>query len=192
MSKLGSDFIRNCVVTSSPRALMLTCLTHWGRVTHICVSKLTIIDSNNGLLPDRRQVIIWTNAGLLLIGPSGTNFSEISIKIYTFSFKKMRLKVSFAKRQPSCLGLNVLTKIRAWIRKHTYCLNSSPPGHNGHHFTDDIFRCIFENEKFVFWFKFHWSLFIRGLIDNMAWLLTVNKPLPEPMMTLFTNTYMRH
>ena len=45
------------------------CLTHWGRVTHICVSKLTIIDSDNGLLPDRRQAIIWTNAGLLLIGP---------------------------------------------------------------------------------------------------------------------------
>ena len=44
-------------------------LTHWGRVTHICVSKLTIIGSDNGLSPDRRQAIIWTNAGLLLIGP---------------------------------------------------------------------------------------------------------------------------
>ena len=46
-------------------------LTHWGRVTHICVSKLTIIGSDNGLSPDRRQAIIWTNAGLLLIGPVG-------------------------------------------------------------------------------------------------------------------------
>ena len=45
------------------------CITHWGRVTHICVSKLTIIGSDNGLSPDRRQTIIWTNAGLLLIGP---------------------------------------------------------------------------------------------------------------------------
>ena len=44
-------------------------LTHWGRVTHICVSKLTIIGSDNGLSPDRRQAIIWTNAGILLIGP---------------------------------------------------------------------------------------------------------------------------
>ena len=33
-------------------------LTHWGRVTHICVSKLTIIGSDNGLSPDRRQAII--------------------------------------------------------------------------------------------------------------------------------------
>ena len=46
-------------------------------MTHICVSKLTIIGSDNGLLPGRRQAIIWTNAGILLIGPLGTNFSEI-------------------------------------------------------------------------------------------------------------------
>ena len=56
----------------------------------------------------RRQAIIWTNAGLLLIGPLGINFSEILIEILTFSFKKMRLKVSSVKRRPFCLGLNVL------------------------------------------------------------------------------------
>ena len=83
-------------------------LTHWGRVTHIFVIKLTIIGSDNGLLPDRHQAIIWTNAGLLLIGRWGTNFSEILIEILTFSFKKMRLKVSSAKRRPFCLSLNVL------------------------------------------------------------------------------------
>ena len=85
-----------------------TQLTHWGRVTHICVGKLTIIGSDNGLSPDRCQAIIWTNSGLLLIGPLATNFSEILIEILTFSFKKMRLKVSSAKRRPFCLGLNVL------------------------------------------------------------------------------------
>ena len=83
-------------------------LTHWGRVTHICVSKLTIIVSDNGLSPGRRQAIIWTSAGILLTGPLGTNFSEILIEIITFSFKKMRLKVSSAKWRPCCLGLNVL------------------------------------------------------------------------------------
>ena len=87
-----------------------TRLTHWGRVTHICVSKLTITGSDNGLSPDQRQAIIWTNAGLLLIGPLGTNFNEILIEILTFSFKRMRLKVSSAKRRPFCLGLNVLTQ----------------------------------------------------------------------------------
>ena len=85
-------------------------LTHWGRVTHICVGKLTIIVSDNGLSPGRRQAIIWTNAGILSIGLLGTHFSEILIKILTFSFTKMRLDVPSAKRRPFCLGLNVLTQ----------------------------------------------------------------------------------
>ena len=83
-------------------------LTHQGPVTHICVSKLTIIGSDNGLSPGRRQAIIWTNAGILLIGPLGTNFSEILIEIHTFSFKKIDWKMWSGKWRPSCLGLNVL------------------------------------------------------------------------------------
>ena len=86
-------------------------LTHWGRVTYIWVSKQTTIGSDNGLSPGRRQAIIWTTAGVLLIGPSGTNFSEILIKIHLFSFKKMHLKMSSGKQRPCCLGLNVLTDL---------------------------------------------------------------------------------
>ena len=85
-------------------------LTHWGRVTHICVS---IIGSDNGLWPGRRRAIIWTNAGILLIWPLGTHFSEISIDIQTFSFKKIHLKMS-GKWRPFCLGLNVLTVDGYW------------------------------------------------------------------------------
>ena len=55
-----------------------------------------------------RQTIIWTNDGILLIGPLGTNFSETLIGIQTFPFKKMHLKMSSAKWRPFCLGLNVL------------------------------------------------------------------------------------
>ena len=96
-------------------------LTHWGRVTHICVSKLTIIGSDNGLPPGRRQAIIWTNAGILLIEPLGTNFNEILIEFHTFSFKKMHLKLSSGKCRPSCLGLNVLTeKWRPITFTHAY------------------------------------------------------------------------
>ena len=86
-------------------------LTHWGRVTHICLSNLTIIVSDNGLSPGRRQAIIWTNAGILLIGPLGTNLSEILIGIQIFSFKKMHLKMASAKWRPLCLGLNVLKRL---------------------------------------------------------------------------------
>ena len=87
-------------------------LTHWGRVTHICVSKLTTFGSDNGLSPGRRQAIIRINAGILLHQTLGTNFSEILREIYTFSFKKMHLKMSSGKCRPSCLGgLNVLRTV---------------------------------------------------------------------------------
>ena len=95
-------------------------LTHWGRVTHICVSKLTIIGSDNGLSPGRRQAIFWTNAGILLIRTLGTYFSEILSEIHAFSFKKMHMKMSSAKWRPFCLGLNVLTQIKAWPRWTTF------------------------------------------------------------------------
>ena len=80
--------------------LRMARLTHWGRMTHICVSKLTIIGSDNGLSPGRRQAIIWTNAGMLLIRPLRTNVSEIVIGVQTFSFRKMELKMSSAKWRP--------------------------------------------------------------------------------------------
>ena len=77
-------------------------------MTHICVSRPTITGSENGLSPGRRQAIIWTNVGILLIGRWGTNFSENLIEILTFSFTKMRLKVSSVKWWPFCLRVNVL------------------------------------------------------------------------------------
>ena len=67
------------------------CLARWGRVTHICVG---VIDSDNGLLPGRRQAIIKTNAGTLLIGPLATNFKENLTQIGAFSFKNIHSKFS--------------------------------------------------------------------------------------------------
>ena len=43
--------------------------THWGLVTHTCICNPTIIGSDNGLSPGRRQAIIWANAEILLTGP---------------------------------------------------------------------------------------------------------------------------
>ena len=94
---------------------------HWDRDTHICVSKRTIIGSDHGLPPYRRQAIIWTNARILL----GTNFSEILGEIHSFSFKKMHFKMSSAKGRLFSLGLNELkeTTYCAVITGHgdTYC-----------------------------------------------------------------------
>ena len=49
--------------------LCVSTLIDWGRVTRICVGNLTIIG--------RRHAIIWTDAEILLIGPSKTDFNEI-------------------------------------------------------------------------------------------------------------------
>ena len=72
------------------------------------VSRLTIIGSDDGLSPGRHQVIIWTNAGILLIGPLVTNFSQILNEVHIFSLKKMHFKMSSGKWRPFCFGLNVL------------------------------------------------------------------------------------
>ena len=79
---------------------------------HICVSKLTIIGSDNGLSPGRRQAIIWTNAGILLIRTLGTNFGEILGEIHSFSFSKMHFKMMSAKWHLFGLGLN---ELRIWL-----------------------------------------------------------------------------
>ena len=57
----------------------------------------TIIGSDIGLAPGRRQAIVWIDAGILLIGPLETNFSRILVEIHIFSFKKMHLKMSSTK-----------------------------------------------------------------------------------------------
>ena len=76
---------------------MMATSTHWGQVTHIYLSKLTIIGSDNGLLPGRHQAIIWANDEILLIWALGMTISEILIKIRTFSFKKLQLKILSGK-----------------------------------------------------------------------------------------------
>ena len=60
----SDTFMSNQILMMSNRRFLLSRLTHWGRATHICVGKLTIIGSDNGLSPGGRQAIIWTNAGI--------------------------------------------------------------------------------------------------------------------------------
>ena len=138
-------------------------LTHWGRVTHICDSKLSIIGSDNGLSPDRRQSIIWTNAGILLIRTLRTKFDEILIKIHTFSFKNIHLKMSSGKWRSFCHGLNVLimkfrlcgvTVIepaisdRLWSRFKATDSNPFMGEWSRRHYTGNICKYIFVTVKF--------------------------------------------
>ena len=97
---LADDIFKYIFLNENGRILIEICSqnSNW---------QYTIIGSYNGLAPERRQAIIWTNAGILLIGPLGTHLSEIVIEIHTLSFKKMYLKMLSAKWQPSCLGIHM-------------------------------------------------------------------------------------
>ena len=129
-------------------------LTHWGRVTHICAGNLTIIGPDNGLSPGPRQAIIWNNAGILSIGPLGTNFSDILIEILTFSFRKMWLKVSSAKWRPFCLGLNVLI-YDGDINKCQLINHINPSLYCSHSNTTSTSCLCFEYDFLVFISKCH-------------------------------------
>ena len=74
-------------------------------MTHICVGELTIIVSDNGLSPERHQAIIWTNAGILLIEPCGTNFSEILIEIHENEFESVVCEMAAILSRPQCVKI---------------------------------------------------------------------------------------
>ena len=75
---------------------------HLGRVVYICVNKLWYHWFRN-------QTTIWINTDLFSVGTLGTNLSEISTKIQTFTSNYLHL-MSSAKWWPFCLTLNVLIK----------------------------------------------------------------------------------
>ena len=64
---------------------------------------------------------------------------------------------------------------------------------------DDIFKCIILNENDRISIQISLKFVPRSPIDYkpalvqvMAWRRTGNKPVPEPMMTQFTDAYMQH
>ena len=143
-------------------------LSLWGRVTHVWVSKLTIIGSDNGLSLGRHQAIIWTDAGMLLIGPLGKKFSESLIELYVFPFKKMHFKMSSGKWLPFCLGLNVLYiplyHVNVIISPCPYPIHALT--HWGRGKMAAIFQTTFSTsfswlKMYEFWLRFHWKLFPR-------------------------------
>ena len=71
---------------------------------HICVGKLAITGSDDGLAPGRRQAIIWTNAAVLLIRTLGTNFSDIlsEINIFSNAFENVVCEMASIFSRPEC------------------------------------------------------------------------------------------
>ena len=152
-------------------------LTHWGWLTQICISKLTII------VPDNYLNQCWD----IFIGLLGTNFGEMYIEILTFSFKKMHLEVSSAKWWPFCLGLNVL---REPLSNHRNAICSPQPvdGHlptfkfpvclAKHHIMLLSVSWIADNVPVIaFWVYFLIIIIYKGIALNFS-VHTFSKVLP--------------
>ena len=67
------------------------------------------------------------------------------------------------------------------------------------YFADDVFKSILVNDKFCISIELSLKIVADGPIDNkpallkiMAWHQIYDKPLSEPMLTRFTDAYMRH
>ena len=72
-------------------------LTHWGWVTHICVSKLSHYWTlDNGLAPIQCQTMIWSDI-VSSTASLWTKEVQFQSKIQTFLFKKINFKMSSAK-----------------------------------------------------------------------------------------------
>ena len=128
-------------------------LTHWGRVMHICMSKLNIIGSDNGLSPARYQAIIWTNDVLLSPRPYGMKFY---LKFKGFHSRKYIWKCRLRKWRPFCLGLNVL-RMRGYRDstssngcQETCPINSLAPGKFEWNFRHVIFKQILVIDDWCF------------------------------------------
>ena len=91
-------------LTGTNASVNLIVLSHWGRVMHICVSKLTIIGSDNGLSPDRRQAITWNSAGILFVGHLWTNFDRnLYIFVQENAFESVVWKMAAILCRPQCV-----------------------------------------------------------------------------------------
>ena len=83
------------------------------------------------------------------------------------------------------------------ISQASCLVNTLRPRQNGTHLADNIFKCIFLNENVWIWIKISLKFVPKGPIDNMQALVqimagcqTSDKPLSEPMLTLFADRYM--
>ena len=70
---------------------------------HICIIKLTTIGSDDGLSPGQRQANIWTIAGILLIGPLGTN-----IFVQENALEDVVCEMASILSQPQCVNVRFL------------------------------------------------------------------------------------
>ena len=92
-------------------------LTHWGRVTHICVGNLTTIGSDNGLPPGRRQAIIWTKCWNI-VNWTPRNIYQWNFNRNSYNFIQENAFENVVCEMASiCLGLNLLTHVNTILHQ---------------------------------------------------------------------------
>ena len=120
----------------------------------------------------------YLNQCWLIIGEVHWHPSQaLSLDDVKIPIKKYRLKISVLKWHPGLPAINEFNSL----------------------FSDDTFRCMFVNENFCILIEISLKFVPKGPFDNnptlvqiMAWRLIGDKPLSEPMLTRFTDGYMRH
>ena len=160
------------------------------------------------MTPNTTRTISWQVWNSHVEYPSKSRESKPSIKEFEGNMFNQIFKREYLGAETSILyrggkailfrGRNSHVILNIFKLSHS-CINSSPPGENGCHFADNIFTRIFLNEKFCILIRISLKFVPKGQIDNkwalvhaMAWHQIGNKPLPEPMLIKFTNTYLRH
>ena len=135
--------------TKSDSEFYLDRLTHWDQEMHICISNLTIIGSDNGLLPGRRQAIIGTNAGniadMSLRNKHQWNVNRNSCISPKKCVWKCRLVAILSR--PQCVEDPNLNKLPQVIRSLTNFQNPLDSGSDGEHVLSN--SCSFDGSCLV-------------------------------------------
>ena len=170
----------------------------------------------------------WLRIGIhyndIMMGTMASQITTLTIVYSTVIQAQIKENIKAPRHWPLCREFTGTGEFHAqrasnaenvfiWWRHHGelqfvfvlfYCgyirviLNSSLPEQNDH-FADDVFQCIFMNEKFCILIQISLKSAPKGQIGNnsslvhvMTWRRTGDKPLPEPMLTQLTYAYMQH
>ena len=133
-------------------------------MTHIRVGKLTNIGSDNGLAPSRRQTIIWTNVGKLLIGPLRTNFSEFFIQ--EKALENVVCEMASILSRPQCV--NVLAVSYKCILFMFHCCTLVEIKR----ITNDIPLYVFRKSKMIYSIDVHFNT--QNMVNICVYVVCVH------------------
>ena len=127
---------------------------HFSQIYNFIMTRINnLIRANiySGQSPNRKWLRKWYK---------GFEKSDICQDVFHVVLKWFLTKFLISQKQDSkSQQLSVNIDLRSVSFLHID-VNSSPPGQNGRHLADDFSYAFLWIEIFVFWIKFHWSLFL--------------------------------